>query len=161
MGGIDFLPQHERIHSVIGNISIGSWNVEGLTDIKIEEIMIYMRQLHIDICCLQETRKPKSDIFLRNGYKVVLSGSGVAEREWAGVGFILSPRAQKSIVGFCQLNNRMASLRLKAVGGVFAVFSVYSPHNLKDLVDRIEFYEQLMNCCGKPPLMVLSWCMEI
>ena len=70
----------------------------------------------------------KSDVFVQNGNKVVLSGSSVAEREWAGVGFIISTRAHKSVVGFCHLNNRIASLRLKALGGIFVVvFPVYSP----------------------------------
>ena len=33
---------------------ICSWNVEGLTDTKIEEISLYMRTNSIDIVCIQE-----------------------------------------------------------------------------------------------------------
>ena len=132
------------IHSHIGNIGIGTWNVEGLTDIKVEQIIDYMTQNSIGVLCMQETRRLKSDVFMTSrGYKVILSGSSTSEREWAGVGFILSPKVCKSIAGFCQYNNRLASVKLKTGGGVFAVLSAYAPHNMKEISEKIVFYDGL------------------
>ena len=71
---------------------IGSWNLEGLTEIKLYEICTYMSANSIDILCMQETRKVKSDNYdTDGGFQVYLSGSGDASREWAGVGFIIAP----------------------------------------------------------------------
>ena len=98
-----------HIYSHIGSIRIGSWNVEGLTDVKKEQVIDHMIQYSIE-----ETRKLKSDVYLTSrGYKLILSGCSTSEREWAGVGFILSPKVCKSVAGFCKFNNRLASLKLK------------------------------------------------
>ena len=63
----------------------------------------------------------------------------------AGVGFIISPKVRKSVIGFCQFNNRMANLKLKVVGGCFAVLSVYAPRNMKDISEKPVFYDDLGN----------------
>ena len=41
----------------------GTWNIEGMTDIKIREICMYMQRNSIDVMCVQETRKRLSDSF--------------------------------------------------------------------------------------------------
>ena len=103
-----------------------------------------MRDNNIHIMCIQETRKKLSDTFSAHGYTIYLSGgSSMSSREWAGVGFILSPRASKYVIGFTPFSNRIASLRLRVAGGCCALLSVYAPHNLKDLPERFEFYESL------------------
>ena len=103
-----------------------------------------MIEFSIGVMCLQETRKSKSDVFVEErGFKIILSGCSVAEREWAGVGFIVSPKVRKSIKGFCQFSNRLASLKLKTSGGVFAVLCAYAPHNLKELSEKLVFYDGL------------------
>ena len=72
-----------------GDIYVASWNVEGLTDIRIFEICTYMRANRIDVVCMQETRKSDSDSYKTElGFQVILSGGPVGEKEWAGVGFI-------------------------------------------------------------------------
>ena len=92
MGAGDEGPRHRLI--------IGSWNVEGLTDIKLEEISIYMHNNSVDILAIQETRKLKSDSYVtEDGYLVYLSGSGTDDKEWAGVGLIISPEMRKYIIG--------------------------------------------------------------
>ena len=128
------------------SIAACSWNVEGLTDTKLHEIQIYMRQTDIHICCMQETRRCKSDYFLDNGHLVILSGRDDSEKKWAGVGFVICPQFARHLVGFNQFNDRIASLRLRVDGGVVAFFSVYAPHNLKELDERCDFYEQLSHC---------------
>jgi exonuclease III len=113
----------ERRDTSTSNMYICTWNVEGLTDLKLYQICTYMKLHDISICCIQETRKPMSDYyFAEGGFKVILSGSSSTDREWAGVGFIVSPASVNSIVGFCQVSNWVASLKVRIVGGTAAVF---------------------------------------
>ena len=57
-------------------LSVGSWYVEGLTEIKLHEICMYMKQQSIHIMCIQEARKPNSDHYVtQDGFLVVLLGT--------------------------------------------------------------------------------------
>ena len=126
------------------SFSACTWNVEGLTEVKLLQVCSYMEKNGIDVCCIQETRKSKSEYyFTEDGFYVILSGGCSSEQEFAGVGFIVSPRAAPKVSGFCQLNRRIASLKLKVLGGKVAFFCTYAPHNLKPVAERMEFYEQL------------------
>ena len=125
-------------------LQICSWNLEGLTDIKLADVCTYMVDNSLDICCIQETRKSNSDKYLHDsGHVVLLSGNGSGLREWAGVGFIVSPALQRFVVGFHPISSRMACLKVRVVGGLVAIFCVYSPHTLKPLVERVQFYDDL------------------
>ena len=93
-----------------------------------------MKTNSVDILCVQECRKLKSDKFWSDsGHMVLLSGSGSGTREWAGVGFIVSPRMQSQVIGFRPISNRIAVLKMRTAGGCVAFLSVLSPHNLKPL----------------------------
>lgn len=123
---------------------LSSWNIEGLTDLKVEQIIMYMRNHSIDIICIQETRKINSDHYdTDSGYAVYLSGSSSVHREWAGVGFIVSPYFKHHIVGFNPWCNRICTLKMRVVGGTCCIFSLLAPHNLKPLADRTRFYDDL------------------
>lgn len=98
----------------------------------------------IDIMCIQETRRLKSDkLWTESGHLVLLSGSGTGSREWAGVGFVISRRMQTQILGFGPVSNRIGVLKILVAGGSIAVLSVYAPHNLRPLPERCSFYEEL------------------
>ena len=131
-------------HCCPTRLILGSWNLEGLTDIKVHEVIIYMRANSIDVMCI-ETRKTSSDFV----YAVFLSGSGGIAKEWAGVGFIVAPHVLGQIVSFKPFSNRIAGIRVKVVGGSVSILSVYAPHNMKDLAERFSFYETLDICYDK------------
>ena len=138
------------IGSDTNNIKALTWNVEGLTDVKLIQICTYMDRHQIDVCCIQETRKSKSEYYFTDeGYMVILSGGNCSEREWAGVGCIIAPRLRCHVDGFCQLDERIMSVKVKVIGGILAFVCVYAPHNLKDLGDRLGFYEALERHFGK------------
>ena len=125
-------------------ICIGTWNVEGLTEVKLFEIRTYMNLHGVDVFCIQETRQSGSDYYVTDdGFLVVLSGGSDGGREWAGVGFIVAPRLKKHVDGFCQVSSKVASLKVKCSGGRFGLISVYAPHNLKNLNEKWAFYEEL------------------
>jgi exonuclease III len=103
-----------------------------------------MKSQSVDIMCIQEVRKKNSDKFISDdGYTVLWSGSGDGSREWAGVGFIISPSLQRNFLGFRPLSNRIAALKLSVNCRSLVVFSVYAPHNLKPLPERVSFYDDL------------------
>ena len=59
-------------------LRIASWNVEGLSDVKIEILQRIMRIRDIDIICLQETHRSLSDVVVTDaGFLLVLSGGSV------------------------------------------------------------------------------------
>ena len=60
---------------------------------------------------------------------IILSGHEGPEINFAGVGFLVAPWACDAIVGFCQFNERMASIKLKIPGGEATVVSIYAPPN--------------------------------
>ena len=92
------------IHSSSGNIIVGTWNVEGLTDIKIEQLSDYMTQFPIGILCIHEVRRPESDVFVTTrGVQIILSGSSTLEKEWAGVGFVVARVFGSQWLGFVNL----------------------------------------------------------
>ena len=123
-----------------GQLVLSTWNLEGLSEVKLHEVCTYMRTNSIDILCIQETRKLKSDYYeTLDGYAVYLSGSGDGVREWAGVGFIVSSKFRQQIIGFNPICNRIAYLKVQVLGGCCAVFCLYAPHNLKNQHERIAF----------------------
>ena len=89
---------------------VGTWNVKGLTDTEIFCICMHMRRNSIDLVFLQETRAPQAECYNEGGYKVILSGDDLAQKNWSGVGFITAPRCTHRIHGFLQYSDRMASL---------------------------------------------------
>ena len=100
-----------------------TWNVEGLSEAKVIEICCFMRANSIDIVCMQETRRAKSDNFVTDdGYEFFLSGRGDTAKEWAGVGFILSPHVREHCTGFQPFCSRLACLRVRVVGGIMCIF---------------------------------------
>ena len=123
---------------------VSSWNVEGLTDITLHEMRAYMVLNSVDIVCIQESRKSKSDHFATcDGFAVFLSGRGDEEREFAGVGFVVAPSFRKFVIGCDPYSSRISSLKIRVTGGCGYIFSVYAPHNLHALDARSKFYEDL------------------
>ena len=72
-------------------INLGSWNVRGLTELKLFELVLHMKKYSIDILCIQETWVAESQIYKQYGFTVILSGSGLKGKSWAGVGFVVAP----------------------------------------------------------------------
>ena len=134
--------------------TIGSWNIEGYTIAKQVELEQTMEREGIGVLCIQETWQTLSDTFVTDtGYLVVLSG-GAEDRpddpeDRAGVGFIVAPSVRRSVVAFRQATSRLASLKLRIVGGKAAVVSAYAPHSGKDFLKRQSFFNELSDFVRK------------
>ena len=121
-----------------------TWNVEGLSELKVLQVCTYMADHSIGVCCIQETRNINADYYYTSdGFLVVLSGCTGSTHDFAGVGFVVAPTLVRNVVGFDQHSSRMASLKLRVQDGVAVLFSVYAPHNMKDLASRMNFYDCL------------------
>jgi exonuclease III len=130
---------------------LSSWNLEGLTDIKVHEVATYMEAHSIDVMCIQEVRKLKSDKFCSEcGHLWLLSGSGSGSREWAGVGSVLASRLQDQFIGFRPISNRVAVLKFSVAGGSSALCSVLAPHNLRPHPERVAFYDEFSETLRPP-----------
>eukprot|EP00959_Pyramimonas_sp_CCMP1952_P402315 8430936-Pyramimonas_sp.AAC.1 len=129
-------------------IRLGSWNVEGLrgdSQVKFTELFGTMRKQNIDILCIQETHLHGTDYYKHEeGFLVCLSGELDAnKRSDAGVGFIVAPWAEKSAVAFHASSPRLASLRIKIVGGMLTLITAYAPHSGHHEQVRRDFYSDL------------------
>jgi len=82
-----------------GELIIASWNVQGLTDIKLWELTAMMQRRSISILCIQETRVKQSPPYTTdNNFLVILSGSGNVGRDYAGVGIIVAPWPKHAVL---------------------------------------------------------------
>ena len=120
-----------------------SWNVRGLTDLKVFEIICNLQRYDIDILCIQETHISSTSVREEQGYLIILSGSDTETRSWAGVGIIISPRCRRRIKSYEQVSDRLCSVKLRVKGGVVGLISVYAPHNMRSLEERFRFFTDL------------------
>jgi len=127
-----------------GDLVIASWNVEGLSALKLWELTMIMRRRGISILCIQEARISQSPYYLTdNGFLVILSGSSNGGKEFAGVGYIVAPWAISSVVGFLQFSSRLACLKLRVPGGKIGIICAYAPHGGYSFDVRQQFFEDL------------------
>ena len=120
-------------------LTCGTWNVRGLTDLKLFELILHMRRYNIGILCMQETWKTKAAAYDYQGFQVILSGPDQTNRCWAGVGFIVAPWLRRRVKSYQQTSERMAQIKLAVRGGTIGIISAYAPHNLKPLAERADF----------------------
>ena len=74
----EFIASHfrgGRLKPSLRRLIVGSWNVEGFTDTKLEELQNHMFHNHIGVLCLQETHRTVSEHYITDsGFLVILSG---------------------------------------------------------------------------------------
>jgi exonuclease III len=103
----------------------------------------------IGVLALQETKRTRAT-YGRTAEGFLLANSGgTADREFAGVGFLVAPWCVKSIMGLCLATPRMASIKLKIRGGSMSIISAYAPHGGYSFDERTAFYDELAEFWGK------------
>ena len=76
-------------------------------------------------------------------FLTILSGGPEGEREYAGVGFLVSPHMRQHIIGFNDHTNQWASLHIRVQGCKIQVFTIYAPENGLDVALRHSFFDEL------------------
>jgi len=95
-----------------------------------------IERLRIDICGLSEIRGDQSGEINTNNSLYILSGDPSGHR---GVGFVVSNKLRKSILGYNTLSGRLATLRLKATPVNITLIRLYAPTLDKDDALHDEF----------------------
>ena len=81
--------------------------------------------------------------------RILSSGRDDVHR--SGVALILSQRAEKSLLGFNPVNDRIISARFKTMIGSMIVCQVYAPTMLASDQDIEEFYDKLQEVINGAP----------
>ena len=138
-----------------------SWNVEGFTYTKLEELQnhINMFHNHIGVLCLEETHRTVSQYYITDGGCLLIL-SGEEDGCFAGVGFIVAPHCRRCVVSLCRDSCRQASLKLRVPGGKMVICSLYAPHSGKPFDERQTFFQaaaEWMNSLSRHgPLLALG-----
>ena len=69
-----------------------------------------------------------------------------------GVGFFISPKANKELCGVEFISSRVISVKLGNSTFKCCIYSVYSPTSSSDPVDIAQFYEELSHSLPQPGL---------
>ena len=131
---------------------IASWNVQGLSEVKVWEIIHIMKRRRIDILCMQETHISQSPYYNVGGFQVILAGSSTSSKEFAGAGFVVAPWAMASVVGFLQFSNRLSCMKIRVSRGQIAIINGYAPHSGYPFAVRQCFFEKLGDMIRKTSL---------
>ncbi len=127
-----------------GRCCFGTWNVEGLTDIKLYQLCRIMRLRSIAILCLQETHDSNSICrCLEGGYLLINSGADDNRRTYAGVGFLLAPWLRSAIYSYKQISERICTIKIRVSGGKLGIVNNYVPHSGYDYGIRQRHFSEV------------------
>ena len=91
-----------------------------------------------------------ADAYISDAGSLIVSLGGIlGEREYVGVGFIISVSARPFVLGYREYTNRLASLRIRISGGQLGIVVVYAPISVVDYDIRYSFYAELIDCYAK------------
>ena len=124
----------------------GTWNVRTMYEAgKAAQIAAEMTTYNLSILGLCETRWIESGcIRLSTGQTVLYSGhedSNAPHTE--GVGFMLTPQAAKSLIGWNPVSSRIITARFHTKIGKATLIQCYAPTNEADDEVKTDFYERL------------------
>ena len=137
--GATLISQGSRRRAHLDSFTIGCWNVTTLeAPLAAEHLETTLDNYRYDIIALSETHNIGQDTRLQG--KMLLSGG---DRRYAGVGFLLSQRAQQSVLFTDCISDRLMAIRLKLKVGTLLVIAVYAPTSAApdDIISA--FYNQL------------------
>jgi len=129
----------------------GTWNVHtllqaGNMNATAEEAERYK----MDAVALQEIRWKGKGTIRKSKFTMYYSGNEDRQGN-RGVGFIVSKKTNKSVLGFSPICERICTLRIKGKLHNITFVNVYAP--TEDTKDEIvdEFYETLLSVCDELP----------
>jgi hypothetical protein len=139
---------YQKIQKIYKKISrpffISTYNVRSLNEgWKQHELVAKAFEFDIPVIALQEHRIKNKPTLIIDGYKFLLSPP--KDRRILGVGFLLSPWAQR-----CYIEHKIISDRIMYVsftGHVrINVITCHAPHNASTDTEMEEFYNELSSC---------------
>ena len=132
-------------------LHIATYNVRSLIEEwKQWELVCKAKAFEIPVIALQEHRIKKTPTIIRNGYKFLLASPPPRSRTLLGLGFLLSPWAQR-----CYIEHNIFSDRIMSVsftGDVCThIVTCHSPTNVSTDLEIDNFYNELSTCAQSFP----------
>ena len=143
--------------SVLNSFSIESWNSWGW-DSAIEEAAVHNKYHEIDILGITEMHLKDPSAVL-TGRPLKSGGDPIHDRS-AGVGLLLSSRAQKALIFANAISPRIFMARFKAERADLTAIVVYIPHKSRNdtPINQSSTYDELEQVISPKPLLTLPWC---
>lgn len=129
----------------------GTWNVRILLQAgNMNAIADEVEKYNMDAVALQEIRWKGKGTIKKSKFTMYYSGNEDRQGN-RGVGFIVSKKANKSVLEFLSICERIRTLRIKGKLHNIIFVNVYAP--TEDTEDEIvdEFYETLQSVCDELP----------
>jgi hypothetical protein len=124
-------------------LSVGTWNVRTIMDDYAVKLLVReLSRYRCDIVGIAETHRLGTEEMEEDGYKVVTSGNEAGDHR-RGVVLVLSKTAQKALIGYNPISERIIMARFQAFIGELIVIQVYAPTADSSDKDINEFYDVL------------------
>ena len=149
--------------------TIGFWNVQTLHDndcnedidsSKILQLEKEIARLKIDILGLSETHWRGNGCLSTTTSKCcfLFSGAAAGSRKAAGVGFLMTPQAQKSLMSWNPVSDRIITARFRSRVRNITIIQCYAPTNVKHDSLKEAFYSELSatyKCVPKGDIIIV------
>jgi exonuclease III len=129
----------------------GTWNAHTLLQAgNMNAIVEEVERYKMDAVALQEIRWKGKGVIRKPKFSIYYSGNEDREGN-RGVGFIVSKKVNRLVLGFSPICERICTLRIKCKLHNITFVNVYAP--TEDTKDKIvdEFYETLQSVCDELP----------
>uniref|UniRef100_A0A8C5FFM2 Endonuclease/exonuclease/phosphatase domain-containing protein n=1 Tax=Gadus morhua TaxID=8049 RepID=A0A8C5FFM2_GADMO len=111
-------------------LALGTWNVTSLRG-KEPELVREVERYQLDLVGLTSMHSLSSGtVLLDRGWTLFFSGVAEGVRRRAGVGILINRRLSAAVLEFTPVDERVASLRLRVIGGkTLTVVCAYAPNS--------------------------------
>ena len=124
-------------------IKIACLNVQNFAEtLKLKAAICLMKEHHLGLLILTETKSTQYYSYNSEGYLIVLSGT--SKDKHGGVGAIVAPWMRPALLDVLQISSRIIQLSCEKRGGNFHVLGTYAPHSGLDFEEvRDPYWESL------------------
>ena len=150
-------PRETRRRTKMSNIfsatvatRIATWNVRTLSQTgKLQQLSREFNKCKLNILGISEARWKDSGKIMSEGKTFLFSGH--AEHHIHGVGLMLDEEAERAMIGWKPINDRIITVRLQSRHAKTTLIQVYAPTEEATEEAKDTFYEQLQDVFNEIP----------
>lgn len=132
------------------NTRLATWNLRGLNQTgKLQIVQSELMRCGMDVVGISETHWQGSGHFKSSNYTVYYSGT--EDRRIHGVGFLVSDKVNRAVMGYETINERMIMIKINSQPCIVNILQVYAPTSDADDELIEEFYSTVEDAIGKIP----------
>lgn len=134
-----------RTRSGQQRLALGTWNITSLWG-KAPELVREVERYQLDLVWLTSTHSLGSrTVLLDRGWTLFFSGVAQGVRRQAGVGILTSHRLNATTLEFTPVDERVASLCLRVVGGkTLTAVCAYAPNSSSEYLTFLETLNEVL-----------------